>query len=139
MIGQSETDDLLDVLVTEGALSPPAAERVRARAREAWLPLGKILRQQGALTSEQLLELLDLQATRQGARFGELALERGFVTEDALERALALQRELSPHLLELVVHEPELDRERLVPAVVRYLRLIEAQRNVRTERALGVG
>lgn len=139
MTAPLDPDDLLDVLVTEGALTIPAAERVRARAREAWLPLGKILRQQGVLTSEQLLELLDQQATRPGARFGELALEQQFYTEAQLERALALQRDLSPHLLELALHEPELDHDRLVPAVVRYLRLVEAQRKVPTERALGVG
>lgn len=136
MTGFFEPDDLLDVLVAEGALSIPAAERVRARAREAWLPLGRILRQQGLLTSDQLLELLDAQGTCPGVRFGELALERGFVTEAQLERALELQRDLSPHLLELALHDPEIDHERVVPAVVRYLRLFEAQRKLPTERSV---
>ncbi|MCY2961301.1 MAG: hypothetical protein NTY35_14155 [Planctomycetota bacterium] len=118
---------LLDLLVEEGAVDRAVAEAVRTRHRETWVPLGKILRQKGWLSMGQLVEVLQLQAGHPGLRLGEIALQRGFCSASQLAEALRIQSDLSPHILELVAGTQGLDPDRILRALSRYVRALEAR------------
>jgi len=59
------------------------------------LPLGEIMVELSLLRSEQLEEVLAVLRERERGRFGELALELGFIDEDGLARSLAQQFRLT--------------------------------------------
>ncbi|SRR5260221_8088349 len=116
---------LLGLLVEEGLLSRILTETLSARVRDSWIPLGKILRQQGSLTMGQLMDLLQEQANTPSLRLGELAVQRGWCTPADLERALRTQRETSPHLIDLLMRERHCEAERLCRVLARYVRQLE--------------
>lgn len=119
--------DLLDVLVEDGVLARATADTVRHRQRETWIPLGKILRRKGALTAAQLVELLQVQSQDPRTRLGEVAVARGYCTRAQVEDGLRTQRELSPHVLDLVAEEAGVEPVKLFRAVTRYVRALEAR------------
>ena len=59
-------------------------------ARPEKIRLGDLLIQQGLLTDEQLSLALDEQK-RSGRKLGRIVVDRAFVTEGAISRALARQ------------------------------------------------
>lgn len=118
-------EELLDLLVEDGVIARSAAESVRHRHRETAIPLGKILRLKGALTPGQLAELLQAQSQDGHLRLGEVAVRRGFCTRAQIADALRTQRELSPHVLDLVAEGAGVELQRLLRAVTRYVRALE--------------
>lgn len=67
----------------EEAASPSGNSKYRG-----W-PIGQVLKREGLLTTAQIKEILHDQATQyQHMRFGELAVSKGWVTEDAINRIL---------------------------------------------------
>lgn len=121
------SEELLDLLVEEGAVASADAYAVRSRHRDTWIPLGKILRQKGWLTMGQLVEVLQIQARDPGQRLGDIAVERGFCTAAQVDDALRTQRDLSPHVLDLIAEAPSIDPEKLLRAVTRYVRALESR------------
>lgn len=118
-------DELLDLLVGESLLSRAMADTLAGRVRDSWIPLGKILRQQGSLSMGQLMDLLQEQANAPHLRLGDLAVKLGICTQDDVERALRIQRESSPHVIDLIVREGHCDADRLCRVVSRYVRRLE--------------
>jgi hypothetical protein len=132
------SSDVLDMLVLEGLTSSSTARNLRSKVQEAWLPLGKILRQRGRLTMEQMMRLLVMQTTETNLRFGELAVREGYCTADDIEEALRLQRDTSPHALEVFLADVPCDREQVIQFMIRYIRHLEARTAaspLRTEKA----
>lgn len=126
------------MLVLDGLTSSSTAQKLRSQVQEAWLPLGKILRQRGRLTMEQMMRLLVMQTTETNLRFGDLAVREGYCTADDIEEALRLQREASPHALDVFLEEVPCDREQVIQVMIRYIRLLEARMaaaSLRTEKA----
>jgi hypothetical protein len=119
------TPDLLDMLVEEGLISSSAVLEIQAKASAAWVPIGMFLRQRGHLTMKQLIHLLELQTSEPYVRLGELAVREGLCTEEDVPEALRLQREASPHPLDLLLSEPRCDREQLCRVLIRYIRQLE--------------
>lgn len=119
------TDELLDLLVGESILSRAMADTLSARVRDSWIPLGKILRQQGSISMGQLMDLLQEQANSPTTRLGDLAVQLGMCTQEDVERALRIQRESSPHVIDLLVREGHCDAERLCRVLSRYVRRLE--------------
>ncbi len=72
----------------------PRVERLRLAEVELRPRLGNLLVQRGAITQQQLDEAL-AQKGRSGERLGEILLERGWATERALAQALAEQYDLA--------------------------------------------
>jgi hypothetical protein len=118
---------LLDMLVEEGLTSPSTVAKIRIKAKEAWVPIGKILRQRGHLTMIQLMRILELQTSEPHLRLGELAVREGFCTEEDILEALRLQREASPHALELLLSEVQCDQKQLCRVLIRYIRQLESR------------
>jgi MSHA biogenesis protein MshE len=74
--------------------------------KPAWLPLGTLLAREGLITNEQLeTALIDQQTT--GVRLGELLVNWGWVSSDAISRALAEQYELEFVDLDVVEIDPK--------------------------------
>jgi|RhiMethySRZTD1v2_1073278.scaffolds.fasta_scaffold377224_4 hypothetical protein len=118
-------DALLDMLVEEGLLTRTMAETLAARVRDSWIPLGKILRQQGSLTMGQLMDLLQEQANAPSMRMGDLAVQLDLCTQADLERALRTQRGASPHVIDLLLREGHCEPEKLCRVLSRYVRDLE--------------
>src|ERR671911_256558 len=72
------------------AAAPPADTALVEAARIPWRPLGRILVEQGLLTSDELEAAL-AQQERTGKRLGETIVECGFVSGPELSNALASQ------------------------------------------------
>ena len=125
---------LLDMLVDDQLIDRDTRERILARTRDQWVPFGKILKQRGRLTMTQLMSLLEQQNESPELLLGELAVRAGYCTEEDVYEALRVQREISPHPLEVLVREVAVDRERLIAVFIRYVRRIEEQREKSTAR-----
>jgi hypothetical protein len=121
----SASEALLDMLVEEGLLSRTMAEALAARVRDSWIPLGKILRQQGTLTMAQLMDLLQEQANAPSMRMGELAVHIGLCSQADIDRALRTQRGSSPHVIDLLLRENHCEPEKLCRVLARYVRDLE--------------
>ena len=118
---------LLDMLVGEGLISKSAALEIRNRVHEAWVPIGEVLRGQGLLSTNQLMDLVQMQATEPHLRLGELAIREGYCTDQDVLDAVSMQWEANPHPLEILRADYPCDRDRLLNVVIRYLRQIEAR------------
>jgi hypothetical protein len=119
--------EVLDVLVEIGVITGAKAWSIKSRTRDEWVPLGKVLRQQGHLTMGQLMELLQLQAREPDTLLGELAVRAGLCTRAELTEALRIQSETSPHPIDLLLQDGECDHERLVAALATYVRRLESR------------
>ena len=118
-------DGLLELLVEEGLLSRALAATLSARVRDSWIPLGKVLRQQGSLSMGQLMDLLQEQANTPGTRLGDLAVQLRTCTPADIERALRTQRETSPHVIDLLLREGHCEPDKLCRVLSRYVRSLE--------------
>jgi len=124
---KNPSEELLDLLVEEGAIARTVADSVRNRLCDTWIPIGKILRQRGWLTTTQLAELLQLQANTPEVRLGEITLQRGYCSAIQLEDALRVQRELSPHVLDLLAETEGVEPAQVLRAITRYVRELESR------------
>jgi hypothetical protein len=118
-------EELLQHLIGDGILSASEADDLRTRLRTSWIPIGKILRQRGLLSMEQLVDLLRAQELQPTRRLGDLAVQRGWVGGAELHAALTHQCEASPHLIEVLASEPGIDPQKLLRALARYVRDLE--------------
>src|SRR6185436_8632729 len=94
---------LLELLVQEGILDSSNTHSLEERTHAGWIPLGRILREQGKLTMAQLMDLLQIQAAEPHTRLGDLALRRNLCTPADIEQAMNVQRASSPHVLDLLL------------------------------------
>lgn len=120
------SQSVLDMLVEENLITSDAAERIHAKVREAWIPIGEILWKQGHLTRTDLTELLKMQASEPHLRIGEIAVREGLCTERDILKAVQRQRESSPHQLDFLSSELTGESERLCAVLIRYIRQLEA-------------
>jgi hypothetical protein len=115
------------MLVLEGMISISTAARIQEKAHAAWKPIGQILREQGHLSVDQVIRVLQMQADEPHLLLGELAVREGMCKEKHVQEALRLQRETSPHVLERILEEANCDPTRLCRVLVRYVRQLEAR------------
>ena len=118
---------LLDMLVGDGLISTSTALGIWNRVRDSWMPIGEVLRQQGRISTNQLMDLVQMQAAEPHLRLGEIAIREGVCTERDILDAIQLQRESTPHPLEILLSDVHCDRERLWRIIVRYLRQVESR------------
>jgi hypothetical protein len=117
--------EFLEFLVEVGVITPSSCETLKSRTRDEWIPLGKILRQQGHLTMGQLMELLQVQAREPDTLLGDLAVRQGLCTRADVTEALRIQSDSSPHPLELLLQDKTCDHDRLLSALATYVRRLE--------------
>jgi len=115
------------MLVGEGLITKSAALSIRNRVHEEWIPIGELLRSQGRLTTNQLMDLVQIQAGEPHLRLGEIAVRAGFCTEDEVVEAVVMQRLSNPHPLELVLADYPCDRDKLWNVVIRYVKQLESR------------
>jgi hypothetical protein len=91
---------------------------------------------------DQMTRLLEMQTSEPHLRLGELAVREGFCTEEDVREAMRLQREASPHALEVFLSEVPCDKDQFIQALIRYVRHLEgrtAASPLRAESAAGAG
>ncbi len=99
-----------------GPAPGPPGRPVRLEDIDAFDPqghkkrMGEILVEAGIITIEQLEDVLGEQSIESHRRFGALAVERGYTTEDVIARILAAQLRLPFVRIEEVQPEPEAAR-----------------------------
>jgi hypothetical protein len=116
--------ELVRCLRAENVLPTDVLDRLETRSGDAVMPLGVILRQRGKLTMAQLIELSHMPPGNPRMRLGELAVSKGWCTEEDVDEALAVQ-ERRVHMLDLVIAEPGFDAVALSRALVGYAKLLE--------------
>ena len=116
---------IADWLVEHECCDRSTVEQMATQSREAWVPLGMILLREKNLSLKEVFSVLSEQAVRPKALFGDLAVELGACTAEQIDEAMATQREDCPHVLDLALASPEIDNEKLLPALVMYVRQIE--------------
>ena len=84
---------LEDVEPESGDVATPSAETLTAGSGAPWLPLGRVLVDRGVLREAELREALDVQR-KSGRRLGEILVQRGYVTAQALVSAVIEQHGL---------------------------------------------
>lgn len=82
-------------------------------------PIGQLAVTSGMISMKQAFHLVGLQMTLH-RRFGELAIELGYLTDDDIESLLAQQSRLQLALSEVLVARNTLSAEILREAQVRY-------------------
>jgi hypothetical protein len=123
----STPDELVGLLLNEGVIDSTTAEATLERLRDSWIPLGRILRQHNKLSMSHLMQLLQLQSGEPHLRLGELAVREGFCSDADVRDALRMQREVSPHLLDMLAGDPKVELGKLMQVATRYVRLLEAR------------
>ena len=124
---------------TKRELSPPSIAAVvadgllpEAQARKLVdectkpMPVGEILLRHRMLNFNQVMEILGMQADRPGMRFGELAVEAGFIEPDSVEWALRRQPTTAPHPLERALSRGMIDPPQLARTLVRHVKELES-------------
>jgi len=100
-------------------------EEYRATLEKRWIPLGEVLLREGIIRVSQMMTLLDMQVDEPHLRIGDLAVREGFCTHESIQRALGIQREQSPHPVELLLQDSRMDQASLFDGVLSYVRHLE--------------
>ena len=92
-------------LVQAGVISAEDYVEAATRRDQERTPLGQLAIEEGALTVRQVLDVLHEQAASPGKRFGDVAIQRGYLDNARLAALLLSQQErqrpLLAHLVEL--------------------------------------
>lgn len=111
-------------LVHEGRITADDYVAAATRREEDRPPLGQVAIEEGVLSVRRVLEVLQRQYEAPSRRFGELAVELGFLSEADLATLLLHQRERERPLVDYLV-----ELGKLTPADV------DAARKAREERS----
>lgn len=82
------------------------------------IKIGEVLKQQGFLTEEQLSEALAIQKTVKNKRLGEILLENNYITEDQL--ILALSKRLGLEIIDFIKIKIDLSAVELIPKALAF-------------------
>jgi hypothetical protein len=115
-----DAEELWSHLVQRGVIEPSLADYLQRDAREGWVPLGKVLLQEGALSMQQLMALLQKQAIEPELRLGDLAIREGWCTQERVDQALKIQRAGRTDLAALL-HRLDVDKDLLIDALLDYV------------------
>lgn len=106
-------------------LDEAAVEEFKAEARHNWRPLGEILMRQGVLSRANIADLLTQQVDEPMAPLGDLAIRKGLCTQADIQNALEIQKQFSPHPIELVSCDSRIDPSSLFGAILGYVKFLE--------------
>ena len=136
---QPPPHDLIALLLAQGLIDDAGAARLNTRVEDTWIPLGKILRQQNLVSMGELIDILQMQDVEPLVPLGEIAVREGYCSAADVERALKLQLELSPNVIEILLREEHCDPLRLCTALALYVRQLEQRlREYQPERERAV-
>lgn len=115
-------------LVEQRSIRPDLVEDFRrTSADRPWIPLGRILVDEGHLTEQQHDGIVRIKLAEPAARFGDLAIREGFCTVEQVESALAVQSRMSPGPIELILRDERTDRDAVFTALLRYVHHLEGR------------
>lgn len=125
---------LCDYLFRLGLITAEVREYVRGKTEELRVPIGRVLINNGRLRIKQVMTILEEQADNPSLLFGEIAIRQGVLTPAEVDEALCEQASASSHPADILVREKLVDSDKLLPAVVDYLKLLEFQVHIRCPR-----
>ena len=113
-------------LARHGAADPKLVDEYRRIVTERpWKPIGRILLEQGTLSTKQVAGLLQMQADEPNLRLGDLAIREESCSVAEIEEALRLQRDSCPGPIELMLDDRRINQRSLLSALVGYIRHLE--------------
>lgn len=114
-----------DYLIQVGALDQELVSEYRDPTARPWRQLGEILIREGLLSIKQVSSLLGMQADEPAMRIGDLAVREGMLSREQIDDALRIQRQSSPHPLELLAGDERIEQQSLFMGLVGYVRHLE--------------
>lgn len=117
--------DFVQFLLEREEIGQRYADQVRQRAKEERAPIGQLLIRRGVLRVKEVMKVLELQAETPGVRFGDLAVQAGYLTARELESVLAYQRSHRLHQVEIIYSENLMGETRCSHLVISYIRYLE--------------
>jgi hypothetical protein len=105
-------------VLAEGIASIEQMEAAVIERRQRRPAIGQIAIKHRKLTMAQVFRILEHQAAT-GKRFGEIALELGFLKADDLYELLQLQGRMTPSLAEVLVDTAVVSRDQLADVQTR--------------------
>lgn len=116
-----------DCLVKEGLLSEQTAREVLQASAASSPAIGKLLLDHGLLDLRQLMHVVSLQADAPQRRFGELAVDLGYVKQHDLLEILRVQAVLRRHPAELLLERDPPGQAALLRALILYVKHLESR------------
>jgi hypothetical protein len=123
----SPQSDFWRFLRDAGVISEPTADGMEQQVRDRWMPLGRILLRERKITPDQMKTILRLQGVEPGMRVGDLAVREGYCDQEAVDAAIAFQRDGCPHPLSVLMEDEEVDRDALLASLYGYVRHLEGR------------
>lgn len=112
-------------LCDRGLLRPEDAIEVLRAYAVRQTPIGRIAREEGLMSMSAVMHVIGLQPDRPGRRFGELAVELGYLDQEGLGRLLDAQQRRAPRYEDLLVSLGYFDADRLSAARAEFLRALD--------------
>lgn len=122
---QKLCEAFLEHLIDADLIDADAAVRVLDEQRRQTPPIGRLALGEGILTMKQIFEVLRIQ-TDSGLRFGEQAIELGYMDEEQLVALLKFQRESRPSVGGLIYDLGYARKGELQKARREFMRQLEA-------------
>ncbi len=114
-------------MVEAGAVDSELAEEFASCSRSKWVPLGQVLIQRDVLDISQVMGLLKMQADEPELRLGDLAIREGLCSHEQVRDALAEQRSMSPHPIEMILRDKRLEPGSFFGPLIAYVRFLEGR------------
>ncbi len=138
-----------EILVERGLIDRYQLQCLLAEQRLVGLPLGELLVARGLVRPDDMAAALAAQADRGGGRpspsparsrplLGRLLVEKGWLTESGLQRALLEQRRRGGLLGEILLRRGYISRAQLEEALDEQRRLVEQGRRRQADLPLAV-
>lgn len=113
-------------LVAHGVLERELVEAFRlATPGDPWVPLGKVMLDEGVITLRQVMDVLAAQSAAPEARFGEIAVRDGHCTVADVRRCLDIQARETPGSIEYALADVDVPPGRVIAALASYARYLE--------------
>lgn len=120
-----------------GVIPETTADSFTQDVRDQWMPIGRILLREKALSVPEMHRILALQAEEPGMRVGDLAVREGFCTEEDVQNAIDFQKEqCGEHPLARLIREvDDIDPDTLLQALYGYVRHLEGRVQILSDLA----
>ncbi len=104
-------------LIDVGNCDEALVSEYATKHSEKWIPLGQILIEMRSITLKQVMSLLSMQAEDPALRIGDLAVREGYCTRQDIDAAIEIQRNQSPHPIELLLRDARIGDDSLFDSV----------------------
>lgn len=120
-------------LLERGVVTPRQVSSAIDRQRESRPPLGRLAIEQETLSARDVSAILHWQQATSPRRFGEIAVELGYLSEGEIERLLALQAQQTLSLTEALLDVGIANEDACRAAAAEFERMLAGTRVERSD------